>query len=1249
MVLASTLLIVATNGNVVYGPAMHFVANGPDIPTSLIRAQRNGDILFMVGAGISKSAGLPLFGELADMVYDRLGQALPGDAGSLASRAEIDARSNGQYDRLIGLLEQRLVYRGVDWRQPQNSVRQAVTALLTPRSRTRFAAHADLLDLSRDTDGRPRIVTTNFDTIFERAWLQRSGNRLESSAGQGMPAVGSHDFTGVMHLHGRVADHRCRLEETDLVLSSANFGEAYMRSGWASRIVYDLLRRYTLVLVGYSADDPPMRYMLEATEEGRVNFPDLKPAFALVGDPDNDAGTLREAWRGKGLQPLIYPARGHDHSALYQSLHSWAELAREPLTWAQNELGRIGTTNFNDASTEDRTTFVFLATDISSVAVAAGQCSDPAWIEALQSAEAGRDSWTYIAWFRNRLESAAAARFAANATDIMKPRIADAINVLLRNQQLPLSAPYQLYWQLFVQANLRPNASPYGSMREGQTITTNSIRDTTTLLEPALRVDRRSRWVGSEQPEPEPITIHDLARFSFQASERDWQRRLERWPQEARAEERLILSLDRALCEAIELGLDVGIVEPDGDLLSYDLALVHAPDPGEGLVDQMDRHSGSWRLNQPDVNNQHFAPLVRMMTGLWRRLASRDLGRAARISSAWGERDALIFKRLAAWTAVEGDARTFAMTEAYLRGTNRTRYWNSDNCPELVRFYCRCWNDLASPTRLAIERAILSGMMPETIQRIARPGHRRYARAVYCVRELARIITAGGRLSRAAEIRLAGYYRQFPDLPREMPIYAHLYSPSWSGSGYSADIRVLDEVGDSELLTAASAFEESNWIEQADIWAVFVRNEPVRAFVALSGALNRGEFAARRWSPLLNLYAYPSENDGGILLPELAEILEKLTSVICTDLAPVAYELSRIIELHARELNDPLFPTILNLWDQLLITATNLNDTDDRERPLSDTILSHPLASLADSLVTMQDELHAAPGEGLADRFIGRFDVLIGLEGRVGIIARGALLQQMAFLHTIAPDWVASHLLPELLEDTEAAVDLISVVARSVAPQYAVLFNMLKPAILRALEHERTDDSVREQLSGALVGAAFSIIAGNEGFELTGVECRQTLTRMPNTVLARMAWEIRHQFRGGDDAERATLWDSSVAPFLRDFWPNDVAARTTEVSENLARLPALAGNAFERAVTQILDLVRPIQRHELWYDLGLDEGNDLLARYPRSALRLINALLDRTAQPPSDLANVVSRLLEADPLIANDPKFWSLRQMRRAN
>ena len=53
---------------------MQFVADGPDIPTLLLRAQREGSLIFVVGAGISRAAGLPLFGDLADQVYAQLGR-----------------------------------------------------------------------------------------------------------------------------------------------------------------------------------------------------------------------------------------------------------------------------------------------------------------------------------------------------------------------------------------------------------------------------------------------------------------------------------------------------------------------------------------------------------------------------------------------------------------------------------------------------------------------------------------------------------------------------------------------------------------------------------------------------------------------------------------------------------------------------------------------------------------------------------------------------------------------------------------------------------------------------------------------------------------------------------------------------------------------------------------------------------------------------------------------------------------------
>src|SRR3546814_2673041 len=72
-------------------------------------------------------------------------------------------------------------------------------------------------------------------------------------------------------------------------------------------------------------------YMLEATEEGRLNFPDLKPAYALVADDKNDAGGLREMWRGKGLPPLILTVMNYAYSPLYRPLRECAQMVRDPL------------------------------------------------------------------------------------------------------------------------------------------------------------------------------------------------------------------------------------------------------------------------------------------------------------------------------------------------------------------------------------------------------------------------------------------------------------------------------------------------------------------------------------------------------------------------------------------------------------------------------------------------------------------------------------------------------------------------------------------------------------------------------------------------------------------------------------------------------------------------------------------------------------------------------------------------------
>jgi hypothetical protein len=60
--------------------------------------------------------------------------------------------------------------------------------------------------------------------------------------------------------------------------------------------------------------------------------------------------------------------------------------------------------------------------------------------------------------------------------------------------------------------------------------------------------------------------------------------------------------------------------------------------------------------------------------------------------------------------------------------------------------------------------------------------------------------------------------------------------------------------------------------------------------------------------------------------------------------------------------DNSLFPAILALWEQLLPVIVAIGDEAERASPLSETVISHPLASLAGALLTMQSNVEREAG-----------------------------------------------------------------------------------------------------------------------------------------------------------------------------------------------------------------------------------------------------------------------------------------------
>lgn len=303
---------------------MKFLENGADIPEELIRAVNEGTAIFLCGAGVSMRAHLPDFKTLTERIYTRLGETWTNEP---AERNAIDTK---QYDRALRALEKRTHFP-----KTASRVRNAVAELLVAPSRP-LPDHLAIVQLSRDSEGRPKLLTTNFDTLFEQAAATGGFSNVASHAGKSVPKPGGERDFGILHIHGRNADVSLGLTQSDLVLTSADFGDAYLRDGWASQYIEDRMRLGTLVLVGYSAEDAAMRMLLETLDADRERFRDLQSIYAM-DIVTSDSAAL---WKAKGISPIEFK----EFDDIYQTLAEWARYAMDPVAYQASKLSSILTT-----------------------------------------------------------------------------------------------------------------------------------------------------------------------------------------------------------------------------------------------------------------------------------------------------------------------------------------------------------------------------------------------------------------------------------------------------------------------------------------------------------------------------------------------------------------------------------------------------------------------------------------------------------------------------------------------------------------------------------------------------------------------------------------------------------------------------------------------------------------------------------------------------------------------------------------
>ena len=155
---------------------MRFLPNGLNIPDELLEARDQGNVVFLCGAGVSYPAGMPDFLELAKYVVEE--QGAPQDAQSrkmlsMWDNKDVPEGARPSLDQIFNLLQQEYAAGEIDY---------LIAKRLKTKPRTCVSTHETILRLSKGADGKPQIVTTNFDLLFRASRWPRIENLCPASA-----------------------------------------------------------------------------------------------------------------------------------------------------------------------------------------------------------------------------------------------------------------------------------------------------------------------------------------------------------------------------------------------------------------------------------------------------------------------------------------------------------------------------------------------------------------------------------------------------------------------------------------------------------------------------------------------------------------------------------------------------------------------------------------------------------------------------------------------------------------------------------------------------------------------------------------------------------------------------------------------------------------------------------------------------------------------------------------------------------
>jgi hypothetical protein len=1235
---------------------MQFVQKGPDVPELLLQAHEEGRVVFFCGAGISCPADLPIFSGLVAKIYAAIN--VP------KSHVEQTAIDSFQYDTAIALLEGRVTGQ-------RATVRDALASVLVPDFTRPKATqtHEALLTLSKSRKGQYKLITTNFDRIFEEV-IARDCLTVPRFQAPLLP-VPKRRWDGLVYLHGLIGSSPTHAELDKLVVSSGDFGLAYLTERWAARFVSELFRNYTVCFVGYGINDPVMRYMMDALAADRQLGESPIEVFAFGNfEPGQETKAANE-WAAKNVTPILY-ATSVDHGPLHETLHAWAATYRDGIrgkesiiarhasaiptgstiqdnfvgriVWALSDTSGLPAKHFADLDPpppfewlsafaerrffhRDLVRFGIKGNDVVDDDLNYSLINRPApythapWMSLVQQSPGMHSRWDNVMphiarWLARHIGNPSLALWVAarggHIDHRLKSFVVDQLAIA------PLPEPMASLWRIVIAGRLQNAARRFDLFDWGSELSRTGLTpllrmELRSILSPRVRLREGYKWMADNEPESETEKFNSAIDWEIVFDAEHPHSAIQTIEQGEHWRNALPVFLDQftdLLHEALDLMKELGRATARSDRSHW-----HQP--------SISRHPQNQRFRDWTV-------LIELLRDSWLAAVECNPAAARREVKRWESISYPLFRRFVLFAAAEKPHLfTAEQALALLLADKGWWLWSSETQREVIQLFAVA-GPLLNENQLAeLQAAILAGLPaeifdaatnPETVVRIQDRG---------TWLRLTTLREAGLELNIAAQETLQTLLMANPQwgVPDERDAF-----PVWSGTdgNWSAFNKTPHLRQDLETWLIENAVVDD--LHEEDDFQERCRTDMARALSALIGLAAKDNWPTDRWKQALQ--AWSNEEHSHRAWRRLRTLLLRFPP---NAFDALTYHIGYLLMSVAKRINtdeEEFFELVRKV---LKASRGELKGSDID--PLTAAI-NHPVGHVTQAILTWWYAQKLEDNQGLQEPVRGIFTDICAADEVAFRHGRVTLCTHVITLYRVDQDWTKKHLLPLFEWDRfEEAISAWTGFLSS--PRlYWPLMAAIKAPFLQAVAHYED----LERLGGQLVGLlTFAALEREESF--TNDEFATATARLPPDGLAQAARILADGLQSVGD-RRLEYWNNRVKPYLHAIWPKTKDARTLAVSTQIAELIVAAGDAFPDALQMLQSWI--MRSDDTSSTLHSLHESGICTKFSEQALDLIDRLVPDNSRWNSNIlkTNIVV-IRNANQALAQDHRFLRLETIVR--